>query len=79
MRHGSQLSSELDRGEEDGGESMYNRITNNKIGNSDGRVSTSTGAILIHTICECDGARYMNPVKPQVQNFIIFGVDVLIL
>jgi len=69
------LSSELDRGEEDGGESTYNRITNNKTGNSDGRVSTSTDAILIHAICECNKARYMNPVKPQVQNFIIFGVD----
>jgi len=73
------LSSGLDRGEEDGGEMMCNRITNNKIGNSDGRVSTSTGAISIHTICECDEARYMNPVKPQVRNFIIFGVDALII
>jgi len=48
-------------------------------GDSDGRVPTSTRARLIHTVCECDQARYMKQVKMQIQNFIIFGVDALII
>ena len=59
--------------------SAYNRMTNNQTGNSGGRVTTSTCALLIHTICEWDNAWYMNLVRTQVQNFIIFGVDALII
>jgi len=59
--------------------SAYDRMTNNQTGDSDGTVTTSTRAMLIHTICEWDNAWYMNLVKTQVQNFIIFGVDALII
>jgi len=59
--------------------STHNRIINNQTGNSDGRVTISTRAMLIRTVCEWDNARYMNLVKTQVQNFIIFGVDALII
>jgi len=62
LRRGSQLSSETDRGEEDGEESTHNRMTNNWTGNSDGRVTAGADAMSIHTICECDNARHMIPV-----------------
>jgi len=58
--------------------SAYNQMINNQIEDSDGRVTTSTRAMLIHTACEWDSAQYMNLVKTQVQNFIFFGVDALI-
>ena len=56
------MNSELDRGEEDGGELMHGQTTNNWTGDSDGRVAASADATLIHTICECNDARHMNPV-----------------
>jgi len=56
------LSSESDRGEEDGEESTHDRMTNNQTANSDGRVTASADAMSIHTVCECDNARHMNPV-----------------
>ena len=46
---------------------------------SDDRVSASAWARLIHTACECNQARHMKSVDPQIQNFIIFGVDALII
>jgi len=71
------LSSGLDRGEEDGGESTHDQIPNNWTGNSDGRVSASADAMSIHTVCECDDARHTNPVQPQARNFIVFEADAL--
>jgi len=43
------------------------------------RVSDGARARLIHTICECNQARYTELVNLQMQNFIIFGVDALII
>jgi len=46
---------------------------------SDDRASASARAELIHTICECNQAQYKKSVDQQIQNFIIFGVDALII
>jgi len=73
------LSWGSDSGEEDGGELTHNRMTNNQTGNSDGRVPTSTDAMSIHTVCECDNARHMNPVQQQAQNFIVLEADALMI
>jgi len=54
-------------------------MTNNQIRNSDDRVAVSTHAVLIHTDCEWDNARHMNLVETQVQNFIIFEIDALMI
>jgi len=73
------LSSESDHGKEDGGESTHDRTTNNQTGNSNGRVPTGADAMSIHTVCECDNARHMNPVQQQAQNFIVLGADALMI
>jgi len=54
-------------------------MTNNQTKNSDGRVTASTRAMSIHTACEWNDVRHMNLVKTQVRNFIVFGVDALII
>jgi len=56
---------------------LLNQMTNNQTGNSDGGVSADTDATSIHTVCECDDARCMNPVQQQVRNFIVLEADVL--
>ena len=42
-------------------------------------MTTSNDAISIHTICECDNARHMNPVSNKYKTSFSLEVDALII